>query len=189
MIEEYYIKNMVCNRCIKVVRNELLEEEVEVLEVILGKVVINTKDEDFDKKKILKVLHENGFALLDNTASIISERIKIELINLFNVVPIMLSGKLSEYLVENINMEYSKISRVFSSTENITIEKYFIKLKIEKVKELIQSDEYNFTEISQLLDYSNVNYLSRQFKSETGMSLTEYKGLNDNFRNSLDQIL
>jgi len=36
-------------------------------------------------------------------------------------------------------MDYSKISKVFSSTENITIEKYFIKLKIEKEKELIQS--------------------------------------------------
>jgi len=31
-------------------------------------------------------------------------------------------------------MDYAKISKVFASTENITIEKYFIKLKIEKVK-------------------------------------------------------
>lgn len=189
MIKEYFIKNMVCDRCIKVVRNELLEERVEVLEVILGKVIIETKEEAKDKKKILKVLQENGFLLLDNPATIISERIKIELIKLFNDVPIVLPGKLSEYLVDHINMDYSKISKVFSSTEKITIEKYFIKLKIEKVKELIQSDEYNFTEIGHLLDYNNVNYLSRQFKSETGMSLTEYKGLNKNFRNSLDQIL
>jgi len=189
MIKEYYIKNMVCNRCIKVVRNELLDEKVEVLEVILGKVVIETNDEYKDKEKILKVLNENGFVLLDNPATIISERIKIELISLFNVVPMVLPGKLSEYLVEKTNMDYSKISKVFSSTENITIEKYFIKLKIEKVKELIQSNEYNFTEIGQLLDYNNVNYLSRQFKSETGMSLTQYKGLNTNFRNSLDQIM
>jgi len=81
------------------------------------------------------------------------------------------------------------LSRIFSYTEKITVEKYFIKLKIEKVKELIQSKQYNFTQISQLLDYSNVNHLSKQFKAETGMSLTKYKTLNQNFRNSLDQIL
>jgi len=33
-------------------------------------------------------------------------------------------------------MDYSKISMVFSSPENITIEECFIKLKIEKVKRI-----------------------------------------------------
>ena len=72
--------------------------------------------------------------------------------------------------------------------ENVTIEKYFIKLKLEKVKELVQLQEYNFTKISQLLDYSNVNHLSRLFKKETGMSLTEYKNNQLNRRNTLDGI-
>ena len=88
-----------------------------------------------------------------------------------------------------MNQDYSKTSKIFSFTEGITIEKYFIKLKIEKVKELIQIDEMNFTEISQLLDYSHVNHLSRQFKSHTGLSLTQYKSEHKNFRNSLDQIV
>ena len=87
-----------------------------------------------------------------------------------------------------MSIEYSKISKIFSLNESITIEKYFIKLKIEKVKELIQLQENNFTEISQLLDYSNVNHLSRLFKNETGMSLTEYKNSQKNIRNALDQI-
>ena len=70
------------------------------------------------------------------------------------------------------------------------IKEFFIKLKIEKVKELIQSKEFNFIEISHLLDYNNMNYLSRQFKNETGMSLTEYKSLNEKFfrPNNIDSI-
>ena len=75
---------------------------------------------------------------------------------------------------------------MFSVTEKLTIEKYFIKLKIEKAKELIQAKELNFTEISQHLDYSNMNYLSRQFKNETGLNMSAYKDLNKNFRISLD---
>ena len=56
------------------------------------------------------------------------------------------------------------------------------------MKELIQLQENNFTEISQLLDYSNVNHLSRLFKSETGMSLTNYKNNQKSIRNPLDKI-
>ncbi|RKS55066.1 AraC-like DNA-binding protein [Gillisia mitskevichiae] len=189
MIKEYYIKNMVCDRCIKVIRNELLAEEVVVLEVILGKVIIDTDNEELTKLKLNKVLTENGFLLISSPENIITEEVKIELIKLLNKFPLKLEGNLSDLLSAKLNSDYSKISKIFSATEKVTIEKYFIKLKIEKVKELIQSKEFNFTEISQLLDYANMNYLSRQFKNETGMSLTEYKGLNENFRNSLDQIV
>ncbi len=189
MTKEYYIKNMVCDRCIKVVKNELFAEGVNIMEVILGRVIIDTEDEIFDKQKLNKVLSENGFILISSPEEILSEAVKIELINLLKQQPLKIEGTLSGILSAKLNSDYSKISKMFSITEKITIEKYFIKLKIEKVKELIQSQEFNFTEISQLLDYNNMNYLSRQFKSETGMSLTEYKGLNDNFRSSLDQIV
>ncbi len=189
MIKEYYIKNMVCNRCIKVVRNELLAEEVDVLEVILGKVTINTDDEELTTLKLNKVLAENGFLLISSPENIFTEEVKIELIKLLDKLPLNVQGNLSDLLSSKLNSDYSKISKIFSTTEKITIEKYFIKLKIEKVKELIQSKEFNFTEISQLLDYNNMNYLSRQFKNETGLSLTEYKSLNGKVRNSLDQII
>lgn len=189
MTKEYYIKNMVCDRCIKVVRNELIDEGVNVLEVILGKVVIDTTDEMFDIQRLKTVLAENGFSLISSPEAVFSEAVKIELIQLFKKLPLKIEGTLSNFLSTKLNSDYSKISKVFSLNERITIEKFFIKLKIEKAKELIQSQEYNFTEISQLLDYNNMNYLSRQFKSETGMSLTDFKGLNGNFRNSLDQII
>lgn len=180
---------MVCDRCIKVIRNELKAEGVDILEVILGRVIIKTEDENSDMQKLIKVLAENGFVLIESPEAILSEAVKIELIKLSVKLPLKIEGTLSQYLSEKLNSDYSKISKIFSITEKITIEKYFIKLKIEKAKELIQSPEYNFTEISHILDYNNMNYLSRQFKSETGMSLTEYKGLNENFRNSLDQII
>jgi len=108
---------------------------------------------------------------------------------LFENLPVQKTGTLSSYLSEETEYDYIRLSRIFSYTENTTVEKYFIKLKIEKVKELIQSNEFNFTEISRLLDYSNLNYLSKQFKNETGMSLSNYKKQNKNLRSSLDQIV
>lgn len=189
MIVEVFIKNMVCDRCIKVVRNELGEAGVEVKDVELGRLVYESTNKTEDVKKLDKVLIENGFERLESSDRILVEKVKLSLIRLLDKLPVQRTGTLSSYLSEETEYDYARLSRIFSSTENTTLEKYFIKLKIEKVKELIQSREFNFTEISQLLDYSNVNHLSRQFKSETGMNLTDYKSIDENFRNSLDQIL
>ena len=115
-------------------------------------------------------------SLISSPEAVFSEAVKIELIELLKKLPLKTEGTLSNFLSAHLNTDYSKISKLFSITEKITIEEYFIKRKIGKVKKLIQSQEYTFTEISLLLDYNNMNYLSGQFKNETGMSLTEYKG-------------
>ena len=135
------------------------------------------------------IIEKNGFALAISEDEKISEQVKVVLINILRILPVDLNKNLSSYLVGKIGYGYSKICKVFSVTDGITIEKYFIRLKIERVKELIQTNEYNFTEISQLLDYSHINHLSAQFKRETGMSLSKYKSQQKNFRNPLDKVI
>ena len=70
----------------------------------------------------------------------------------------------------------------------ITIERYYIEQRIERVKELIRYDELNLTQISLQMNYSSVAYLSSQFKSVTGMTPTEFKALRKNTRKNLDSI-
>jgi AraC-like DNA-binding protein len=57
----------------------------------------------------------------------------------------------------------------------MTLEKYIILQKIEKVKELIRFDEMTLSEIAYMMGYSSVQYLSTQFKKITGISVSEYK--------------
>lgn len=178
---------MVCDRCIKVLQEELTNIGIKVLHIKLGE--INVEMESKKNKELVEVIHKNGFSIIEGTSSKTVEEIKITLIHLLEKLPLVLNEKLSVILSRSLNMDYSKLSKVFSTTEKITIEKYFIKLKIEKVKELVQLKQYNFTEISELLDYSNSNHLSRQFKNDTGMSLSTYKAQQENFRSPLDQIV
>lgn len=187
MVKDFYIKNMVCDRCIKVLKDELNAHNIELHQIELGRLRLDIDDLDLDKFETL--LKENGFSLIGSTEEKLTEKVKVELIKTMQELPIQLDKKLSEHLVDALGHEYSKISKVFSFTQGVTIEKYFIKLKIEKVKELIQANEHNFTEMAQLLDYSHINHLSGQFKSETGMSLSIYKSQQKNFRNSLDKIM
>ncbi len=188
MIKDFYIKNMVCDRCIKVLKNEIEAQGMSLKEIELGRIQLAIKT-DNDLTVLRHIISNNGFELIDSYEDKLTEQIKILLVRILDKMPLDLSKKLSTHLAEKIHQDYSKVSKVFSTTEGITIEKYFIKLKIEKVKELIQAQDKNFTEISQLLDYSHINHLSRQFKSETGMSLTNYKNEQKNLRNPLDQIV
>jgi AraC-like DNA-binding protein len=188
MVKDYFIKNMVCDRCIKVLRDELEGYNIELLEIELGRLRLQMENED-DIEKLKMLLENNGFSLIDSMEEKLTEQVKVELIKSLKELPLKLKKKLSAHLADKLGHDYSKISKVFSITEGKTIEKYFIKLKIEKVKEMIQANEQNFTEMAQLLDYSHINHLSSQFKGETGMSLSDYKSQQVNFRNPLDQII
>ncbi len=178
---------MVCDRCIKVLRNEIRDENIKVLTVRLGELAVDISSEN-EVSKIQKIVESNGFFLIDDNNLKLVEQTKITLISLFEHLPLV-DKNLSEIITDKLKQEYSKVSKIFSYNEKITLEKYFIKLKVEKAKELIHNRDLNFTKISRLLNYSNLTHLSNQFKAETGMSLTEYKAMEKNFRNPLDQII
>lgn len=186
---EFYIKNMVCERCIRVIHDELQDAGIHLKMIELGHFSIISEDHKRDTALVAEVVERSGFALLHDPGQLLAEKVKHTLINLTNTLPLQPNKKLSEYLSEKFAMGYSRISKTFSAREQLTVEKYFIRLKIEKVKELVQDSTYNFTEIAQLLDYSSINHLSRQFRSETGMSLSLYKEMKCNTRRPLDKII
>lgn len=72
--------------------------------------------------------------------------------------------------------------------EGITIERYLILQKIENAKELLSYSEMNVSEISYQLNYSSSQHLSRQFKSITGMSPSEFLKEKSPKRKPLNEI-
>lgn len=188
-IKELHIKGMVCRRCLTTVRRELEALGAEVLDLKLGKAIIKYPENTIDVNAIEKVLKENEFELLTDDEEKIIEKIKLILIRIVDHTPIVMKVNLSEIIAKEVKKDYTSLSKLFSKITGITIEKYFIQLKIEKAKEFIQYDEMNFTEIAYELGYSSVNYLSNQFRQITGMSMSMYKRISGKDRRSLDNIL
>ncbi|GMU95692.1 MULTISPECIES: helix-turn-helix domain-containing protein [Ignavibacterium] len=185
-----HIKNMVCNRCIKVVREELQRIGYSVDEIALGEATIHS-DHKIDFNLINKILEDNGFELIDSRQSRIIEKIKITVIE---KIKEMAEGKpadflFSDLLQEKLNLSYQYLSGLFSSSEGITIEKFIILQKIEKVKELIVYDELSLSEIAYRLGYSSVQHLSNQFRKITGLTPSHFKKIKDLKRNPLDRII
>ena len=95
---------------------------------------------------------------------------------------------MSSYLSEDLNQDYSALSNLFSETEGITIEHYFIAQKIERVKELLIYNELSLSEIAFQLNYSSVAHLSNQFKKTTGITPTQFKQLKEKKRKQIDDL-
>lgn len=165
---------MVCSRCIRVVREELIGLGLEVIDVRLGKVILAKLPKNMES--LNTTLKQNGFELLEDKNAQIVESIKshiIELIYSDNLGD--MKTNLSHYLSKHLGRDYSALSKLFSEIESITIEKYFILHKVERVKELIVYDELTLTEIAFKLGYSSVQHLSNQFKKITGLSPSYFK--------------
>jgi AraC-like DNA-binding protein len=187
--QELVLKNMICTRCIKVVRQEIERLGVEVLDLQLGKLRIRFSHEQIAFEEIRSILEAEGFDLANSKEEILVEKIKRVLIKKVNSIPITISKNLSDFLGKALNKDYWTLSKTFSRTEGKTIEKYFILLKLEKAKELIEYEEINLSEIAFILGYANLNHLSNQFKKETNMSMSAYKKLVVKSRLPLDKIL
>ena len=175
-----YIKNMVCPRCIRVVKEDLENHGVKVNDVKLGFASISYNDEDISMNEISGILDKAGFELLQDKDQKIIEQVKIEIIHLLNQSEnTKLNVNNSEYLAKKIGVNYGYLSRLFSNQVGITIEKYFIQQKIKKVKEFLKYEDMSTDEVSFRLGYSSVAHLSRQFKEVTGMTISEFKKEND----------
>lgn len=182
-----FIKNMVCDRCKTAVKKELISQGLHPESIELGEVTIKEEIDDEKKSNIRASLIPLGFELIDDKKSRLIEKIKTAIVQLVHYSDEERKENLSHYLSQELQHDYTYLSNLFSEIEGITIEKYFIAQKIEKVKELLKYDELSLNEIADKLNYSTAAYLSSQFKSVTGMTPSRFKVLNP-ARTPLDKL-
>jgi AraC-like DNA-binding protein len=179
---------MVCIRCQMVVKAELKKLDIHYVNVKIGEADImeNISPEQLEQLDI--ALRKSGLLLMDNKKSILVEKIKSSIIELVHYTEEQIRVNLSDYLSEKLNYDYTYLANLFSEIKGITIEKFYLTHKIEKVKELIVYDEMNLTEIAYKMHYSSVAHLSNQFKKFTGLTPTYFKKLKNRKRSTLEKV-
>ncbi len=185
-----FIKNMVCNRCIMVVNDELKKSGFVPTAVKLGEAEFNIELSKNDISVIKQKLEALGFELIDDKRIRIIEQIKNIIIELIYYTPDLNGMKinLSGYISQKLHYEYTYLSNLFSEIENTTIEQYYIIRKIERIKELLVYDELSLNEIADLMGYSSSAYLSAQFKKVTGLTPSHFKKIKEDKRKPLDKM-
>lgn len=81
--------------------------------------------------------------------------------------------KLSD-LCKEFGYSKSYLCKIFHNQTGSSICDYGIKVKIKTAKQLIRENNYNFSQISDLLSFDNPQYFSRVFKRVTGITPTEF---------------
>ena len=170
-----FIKNMVCVRCVMAVKSVLETNNISYLQVETGRAELETELSADQYKELQKGLAYYELELIDNKRQILVERIKnliVEMIYFPNGDPVM---KFSVMLSEALGYDYTYLSNIFSELEGSTIEKFYILMRIRRVKELILHEKKSIKEIAYLLNYSSVAHLCFQFKKITGQRPSEFK--------------
>ncbi|MDQ2752857.1 MAG: AraC family transcriptional regulator [Bacteroidota bacterium] len=156
--------------------------------VRLGEVEL-TEDPGEKKLELLAGdLKKTGFELLNNSSKQLIEKIKNIIITRVHHTEVDNNHNFSEIISKALHKDYSYLSSLFSEVEGITIEKYIILQKIEKVKELIVYNQLNLSEIAFTLGYSSVAHLSSQFKKVTGLTPSHFKQLKEKKRVPINEI-
>ncbi len=170
-----YIKNMVSRRCKMFVTEELQKLGLGYLSVELGMIELSREISPEQRKKLQEALIGSGLELMEDKKAILTERIKRTVIVMVHYSDEYVKYKFSNYLSEKLGYDYAYLANLFSSETGATIEKYIIRHKIERVKELLLYDELSLKEISYKMHYSSVAHLSAQFKRNTGLTPTHFK--------------
>ena len=179
---------MVSLRCIVVVKDALEKLGLPDPQVNLGEVSLKEKISDAQLGQVRSVLLQAGFELLEDRKSILVQQIKTLIIRVIYYSDEPLVRNLSVHLSDTLRHDYTYMSNLFSERMGITIEKFYICHKIERVKELLTYGELSLTEIGFKLHYSSVAHLSSQFKKVVGMTPSEFKQKNSDKRDVLENL-
>lgn len=172
-----YIKNMVCARCETTVKSELdkvgiLYDTVKIGEVILGKKI--TSDQ---RVQLSAGLQLAGFELIDDQKNELIDRLKKSIVDLEYYSDEDLKTNFSDYISLMVDDNFISLNKLFAEIEGMTIEKYIIKRKIERIKEMLVYEDFSVDQIAFKMHYSSAASLSNQFKHETGLTPTHFKQL------------
>lgn len=184
-----HIKNMVCLHCIMALKQLLKELDISYSHIELGAITLKEK---LSKEKLAALssgLNTLGLALIDDRRSRIIEKIKTTIINLMHEQNEEKPNQnISAILSAELNYDYNYLSSLFSESEGITIEKFVIAQRIDRVKELLVYDELTLNQIAFKLGYTSTAHLSNQFKKITGLTPSYFKKIKEQKRNYLDNL-
>jgi AraC-like DNA-binding protein len=156
------------------VETVLEENSILYLSIELGWVKLTRELTTEEKKSVARGLRRYQLELMEDKTRILVELIKTEIIDLLHS-PHPLQFKLSVYLSEKLDYNYTYLANTFAAIEGITVERYFIAQRVERVKELIVYEDLSLTQIADALRYSSVSHLCLQFKKVAGITPAEFR--------------
>ena len=183
------VKNMVCKRCITIVGAVMKQAGLTPIRIVLGEVEVAGEISKTQITQLNTELSSHGFEVIANAQVRLIEKIKNVILHEIYNSDDKRKVNYSVLISDKLHKEYTYLSNLFSEKEGITIEKFIILQKIERVKELLVYDELSLSQIADELGYSSAAHLSGQFKKITGFTPGYFKSLKSKKRVAIDEVV
>ena len=82
-----------------------------------------------------------------------------------------------DILADNVHLSARYLSALFMEEENIGINRYIKKIRMQKAQELLRDTNMKVSEISTSVGYTNLSYFCKSFQDAFGMTPDKYRSL------------
>lgn len=154
------------------VTQEMIKLGFQNITVELGEVEFEGNISDSKLQLFDVVLKNLGLELLVDKRTRLVAEIKDAVYQLVYLTDNLPKQNFSDFISKKMDVgySYSSLSNIFSAKEKITLEKYIIIQRIERVKELLIYTDTSLNDIAFKMHFSSVAHLSNQFKKVTGIT-------------------
>ena len=150
-----YIKNMVYNRCKTTVKSELDKIGIQYDTVRIGEVITEGRMTSEQRIQLSAALLQNGFELIDDQKNELIGKLKKSILDLEHYSDEDLKTSFSDYISLIVDDNFISLNKLFEEIEGITIEKYIIKRKIERINELLVYEDFDLDKVALKMYYSS----------------------------------
>lgn len=172
----FYVKHVVCPRCIRVLREVLLGLGLTPRRVELGEAEVAEAVAAIDWPALEQQLAAVGFTLLRLPRQRLAAGIKALIAELLRDAPDQLrAGIFPALLSQRLGRSYGHLSRLFHDAEGVSLEHFLISQRIARVAELLVSSPLPVSRLARQQGFSSLAHLSRQFRRCTGLTPTAYR--------------
>ncbi|MCX6270931.1 MAG: helix-turn-helix transcriptional regulator [Bacteroidetes bacterium] len=175
---------MKSERCKLMVKQELHKLGLHYRTIVLGEVELK---ENLSSEKLHLIdiaLRNAGLELIEDKKRCLIDKIKASVEELINIPNENEKVNISGFISGKVKRDYAFLSNLFSHEQGITIEKYIIERKIDRIKELLVYSELSLGDIAFNLQYSSTAHLSNQFKKVTGLTPSFFRQIGSNKSNT-----
>ncbi|RZJ66285.1 MAG: AraC family transcriptional regulator [Flavobacterium sp.] len=175
-----------------VLRARILKDQLDLLginykEDEYGVPELASKPNPDDQRELSLALQRYGLEILEKPNKCFVQRVKDIIVQEIE------SEKpprktLSSVLCDEFGCSYTHIASMFVTETLVTIEKFTLLMRIEKVKQMITAGEMTIKEICDRLHYSSSGHLSKQFKKVTGLTITQFKNISARWLENASQV-
>lgn len=168
---------MVCDRCKTMVQSEIEKIGFQYNNVGIG--VVNTEKQitPLQRSQFDAALKKHGFELINDENNELIDKLKKAIIDLEVYSDEDLKTSFTDFISLSTDDNFISLNKLFAEIEGVSIEKYIIRHKIDRVKELLVYNDLTLSEIAEKMHYSSTAKLSSQFRRITGLTPTHFRQL------------